>query len=62
MSKTVQHKGGSTVQNNSYTGAAREITVDTTKNTLRVHDGVTVGGTELARLIDSPAPSQLRRL
>lgn len=57
MSKTVQHKGGSTVQNNSYTGAPRELTVDTTKNTLRVHDGVTVGGTELARLIDIPAPS-----
>lgn len=52
MSKTVQHKGGSTVQNNSYTGAPREITVDTTKNTLRVHDGVTPGGTELARISD----------
>lgn len=52
MSKTVQHKGGSTVQNDSYTGAAREITVDTTKNTLRVHDGVTPGGTELARISD----------
>lgn len=52
MTKHIQHKGGSTAQNDSYTGLEREITVNTTKNTLRVHDGTTVGGTELARMID----------
>jgi hypothetical protein len=71
MSKTVQLKGGTTTANNNYTGSSREVTVDTTKNTLIVHDGSTVGGHALAtesyadnllsNLIDS-APSTLDTL
>ena len=49
MARTIQHKGGSTGQNDAYTGPARELTVDTTKHTLRVHDGVTPGGHEIPR-------------
>lgn len=48
MPTTVQFRRGTTAQNNGVTGAAGEITVNTSNNTLRVHDGVTPGGTELA--------------
>ena len=48
MPTQLQLRGGTTVQNASFTGLAREVTVDTTKHTLIVHDGTTVGGHELA--------------
>lgn len=48
MSKTVQLKGGTTTANNNYTGSSREVTVDTNKNTLIVHNGTTAGGNPLA--------------
>lgn len=48
MPTTVQFRRGTTAQNNSLTGSAGEITVNTSNNTLRVHDGSTLGGTELA--------------
>ena len=35
---------GDTAANDSYTGPLGEITVDTTQHTLRIHDGVTMGG------------------
>lgn len=44
MSTQVQFRRGTAAQNNSFTGASGEITVDTTNTTLRVHDGVTAGG------------------
>lgn len=50
MPTTVQFRRGTTAQNNSVTGAAGEITVNTSNNSLRVHDGVNAGGTELATL------------
>lgn len=40
----VRFKRGTTAQNDAYTGPAGSITVDTEKNDLRVHDGVTQGG------------------
>ena len=43
----IKLRGGTTAQHAGFTGAAREVTVDTDKNTLVVHDGVTAGGTEL---------------
>lgn len=49
MSTQVQHRRGTTVQHASFTGAAGEITVDITKNTAVIHDGVTAGGIPLAR-------------
>lgn len=44
MSVTKQFRGGTTVQHATFTGADREITVDTDTKTLVVHDGTTVGG------------------
>ena len=49
MAKRVQIRRGSTVQHESFTGYEGEVTVDTTKDTTVVHDGITVGGFPLAR-------------
>ena len=43
---------GTTEQNASYTGVEGELTVDINKGTIRVHDGHSVGGTEIARMSD----------
>lgn len=48
MSTEVQWRGGTTAQHATFTGLPREITVDTTKKTAVVHDGVTPGGFPLA--------------
>lgn len=42
--KNIYLRGGTTAQTSAYTGGDREITVDTTKKTLVVHDGSTAGG------------------
>ena len=42
---------GSTKANNKYVGLVGEITVDTTKHTLRIHDGKTAGGHDIANTI-----------
>jgi len=52
MAVQVQLRRGTASQNNSFTGAAGEITVDTTNQTVRVHDGSTAGGHALAPLTD----------
>lgn len=44
----VKRRRGTTAQNDAFTGAEGEIVVDTQKHTLRVHDGVTQGGFEMA--------------
>ena len=49
MPDQLQLRGGTTTEHNSFTGAAREVTVDTTKKTLVVHDGSTQGGTPLMK-------------
>jgi len=49
MSTQVQFRRGTTAQTASFTGVTAEITVDTTKNTVVVHDGSTAGGFALAR-------------
>ena len=49
MAKQIQFRGGTTAQHSVFTGAIREITVDTDKDTIVVHDGTTVGGFPLAR-------------
>ena len=71
MSKLLQLRGGTTTEHASFTGAVREVTVDTTKDTLVVHDGTTAGGhalstaadvsAALATLVDS-APATLNTL
>lgn len=49
MSTAVQFRGGTTAEHATFTGAEREITVDTTKDTVVVHDGLTPGGHPLAK-------------
>lgn len=49
MAKQLQIRGGTTEQHNTFTGASREITIDTSKNTVVVHDGYTPGGFPLAK-------------
>jgi hypothetical protein len=49
MSTQVQIRKGNTIQTAAFTGAIAELTVDTDKKTLVVHDGVTAGGIPLAR-------------
>ena len=49
MAKQVQWRRGTATQNNAFTGADGEVTVDSTNKSLRVHDGVTAGGFETAR-------------
>lgn len=44
MSTQVQHRRGTAAQHESFTGAMSEFTHDTTKNSIRVHDGITEGG------------------
>ncbi len=47
--RKLQIKRGTTNENDNFTGAIGEITMDTDVKTLRVHDGETVGGIALAR-------------
>ena len=44
MSKQVRFRRGTTAQHSTFTGAEAELTVDTTKNQVVVHDGATAGG------------------
>lgn len=44
MATQYQLRGGTTAENLLFTGAQREVTVDTDKNLLVVHDGITAGG------------------
>ncbi len=44
MAVQVQWRRGTTAENDAFTGALGEITVDTTLHQLRVHDGSTAGG------------------
>lgn len=48
MAIQIQLRQGTTTEHNTFTGAVGEVTVDTTKDTLVVHDGVTVGGHPVA--------------
>lgn len=47
MTTLVKFRRGTTAQNNTFTGALGEITIDTTVKSIRVHDGVTQGGSLL---------------
>ena len=57
MTRVLQIRRGTTAQNDNFTGLAGEITFDTTANTLRVHDGTTLGGFALARADEIPDPA-----
>ena len=49
MATQVQFRGGTTTEHASFNGVAKEVTVDTTKQTLVVQDGSTNGGFPLLR-------------
>jgi len=48
MPTILQVRRGTTSEHSTFTGLEGEVTIDTTKDTLVVHDGSTVGGFELA--------------
>lgn len=48
MAIQIQLRQGTTTEHNTFKGAVGEVTVDTTKDTLVVHDGVTAGGHPVA--------------
>jgi hypothetical protein len=54
MANQIQLRGGTTAEHATFTGAVREVTVDTDKNTLVVHDGTTAGGHPLT--LETPDP------
>ena len=49
MSFAFQRRRGTTTAHSTFTGLAGELTVDTTKNTVVVHDGSTAGGYPLSK-------------
>lgn len=49
MATQVQLRRGTTAEHSSFTGAVGEVTVDTTKDTVVVHDGSTAGGFPLLK-------------
>lgn len=50
MAIQIQLRSGTTTDHNAFTGAVGELTYDTDKKQLRVHDGSTVGG----KVVDDP--------
>jgi hypothetical protein len=49
MAKQVKRRRGTTAEHDVFTGAIGEITVDTTVNTVVIHDGTTLGGHPLGK-------------
>lgn len=49
MPTQVQLRRGTSAQNNSFTGASGELSVDTDNYSIRVHDGATAGGYAVAK-------------
>ena len=52
MADQVQWRGGSRENSDDFTGAPREVTVDTTDWILRVHDGIKPGGHKMMKVND----------
>ena len=52
MADQVQWRGGSRDNSDGFTGAPREVTVDTTDWILRVHDGIKPGGHKMMKVND----------
>ena len=60
MATRLQLRKGTTTEHSTFVGADGEVTVDTTKKTLVLHDGVTAGGKPLPTLESGRVPlSQL---
>ena len=52
MAFAIQLRRGSTAEHSTFTGLVGEVTIDTDKDTLVVHDGVKAGGYPLAKTTD----------
>ena len=53
MAKQTQIRRGTTAQHASFTGAAGEVTVNTTRKGLHVHDGATAGGIQTPNVVEA---------
>jgi len=49
MATQIKRRTGTTAEHSTFTGAASELTVNSTTNTVHVHDGTTAGGHPLAK-------------
>jgi len=47
MPTTLQFRRGTTAQNNAFTGSAGELSIDTDRDVVVVHDGTTAGGHQM---------------
>ena len=55
MARELQLRGGTSSEHESFTGKSREVTIDTDKNTIIVHDNKKAGGYAMAKAADSLA-------
>lgn len=49
MAFALQLRRGTTAQHSTFTGLIGEVTIDTDKDTIVIHDGSTAGGIPLAK-------------
>lgn len=56
MAKILQLRRGNTSEMNSFTGAEGELTYDTQAKFLVIHDGSTVGGLKIPKLVSGKVP------
>jgi hypothetical protein len=59
MSTQIQRRRGTTAEHSTFTGVEGELTVDTTKDTVVVHDGATTGGRPLLREDQANLPTSV---
>jgi len=57
MARVLQIRRGTAAQNDNFTGLPGELSFDTDAKTVRVHDGVCLGGYALARTDQIPQPA-----
>lgn len=55
MARQIQFRRGTTAEHSTFTGAVGEVTVDTTKDVVVVHDGSTAGGVPMIKAADLAA-------
>lgn len=56
MAKILQLRRGTTAEHSTFTGADGELTVNTTLKLLVLHDGSTVGGFQIPKLVSGKVP------
>lgn len=62
MSLAIQFRRGTTSNHSSFAGLVGEVTVDTTKKVVVVHDGSTLGGTPLAKEVHTHTSADISGL